>query len=553
MNAPVDRIKDVAGAPRQGRTTFRVLSFSAIVAVLAVLAFFTINTNSAEAASVPFNTVEPLYTQFDAFGAFGSPDEAAFFLSATDVRPLASSVQTTQNGESDQSTSHAGFEAVWMARVTVGMATDGTTTILGYSSSMSPQLGDLDIHSFTYAGESYVVDNLVLQQVSGVLIQVVLSLNQRLPDGWYFQAKSGEYAVQDSLVLGSGQNIHAWRLDSLPDWTEGETIQVALWRDIGPQGQEGEPFQGPEFVDTLPGLSHPDRTLSADDTLPGEIEESGQFISYKLVFEPGKAYRLDMKGEASGDGTLSDPWVSGIRGAFQTEHGIEMQPVWYDELGRNSTDITWPDGESFVLDQNGRYFTVGTDSNGDPVLRPPMGANDDGGEGFNSRLFLVNFPAREYEIVVSGSPNPSPVGTFTISLADVSEDDYGADAENAGELSVGEAASGELEVPGDADWFAVELTEGTRYEVSVKGRATGDGTLAQARLAGIYDSNGTLIPGTANNFGSSFGSSNATLDFTPGADGVYYIAAAGLSPYRPNRSDIPVGSYTVGITAAADM
>ena len=79
---------------------------------------------------------------------------------------------------------------------------------------------------------------------------------------------------------------------------------------------------------------------------------------HKLIIKPGNMYRIDMRGEATGDGTLSDPWISGIHGAFDTPHGVRMQPVWHDEEGRVSTDITWPLGENFVLDPYGRYYTA---------------------------------------------------------------------------------------------------------------------------------------------------------------------------------------------------
>ena len=280
MNAPVDRIKEVAGSPRQGRTAFRFVSFFAVAAVLVFLVFLAINTGSAEASTVPSHPSEPLYTQKYNISAFGSSNETALLLPAGDVRLSASSWEGEQSEGSAQFDSEAGYEAVWIGSLTVGMATDGHTTIHGYAPNLFPEVGDLDIDSFSFEGESFVINNLVLHQVRGGIIQLVLDLDHRLRDDWIFQAKTGEYAVQDSLVLGSGMNIHAWRMDTQPDWTEGETFQVALWREMETQAQEVEPYLGPDPVDTLPGNPGADGILNPGDTPLEEIVTPGHFKSY---------------------------------------------------------------------------------------------------------------------------------------------------------------------------------------------------------------------------------------------------------------------------------
>lgn len=202
-----------------------------------------------------------------------------------------------------------------------------------------------------------------------------------------------------------------------------------------------------------------------------------------------------------------------------------------------------------MLDQYGRYFTVSTGSDGQTVFSPTMGTNDDRGEGLNARLFLSNFPAREYVIVVSGSPNPTPIGTFTLSLTDVTSDDHPADSSTVRTLELGEPASGDIEAPGDVDWFAVDLTAGTPYNVSVRGIATEDGTVNQARLAGVYDSEDRPFVHSKNNMERvEYGFSDTEWEFLVAASGTYYVAASAPSPYAPNRSDSPVGSYTVTVS-----
>ena len=178
--------------------------------------------------------------------------------------------------------------------------------------------GALDSDWFQYEGQTFVIQNLVLQQMRGGITQLVLNTDRRLPDELVFQAGDEEFRVSDALALGANNNIPAWRLDSRLGWNEGETFQVGLWRVFEFGSQEGAPYEGPEPLNSLPADSHVDGTIAAGESLNGEITASGQFKFFKLLLEHGKRYRLDMQGAATGRGTLSDPWISGINGAFQT-------------------------------------------------------------------------------------------------------------------------------------------------------------------------------------------------------------------------------------------
>ncbi|MDE2779234.1 MAG: hypothetical protein OXI91_06110 [Chloroflexota bacterium] len=398
-------------------------------------------------------------------------------------------------------------------------------------------VGELHTGSFFSQDEENVTDNKV--------VQLVPDMTGRLPGASHFQAVSGGHAAGDDPEPGAGPDIHTWEAEPRPDRTEGETLEIGDWQKWGAQAQETEPYVGPSPADRLPAGTWISGELRPGDTLTGEITTRGQFLPYKLVVEPGRKYRIDMRGADTGDGTLSDPWISGIKGAFDTVHGVQMQPVWYDEQGRFSTKITWPGGQDFVLDQLGRFFTISTGSNGETVHSPPMGANDDGGEGFNAQLFMVNFPAIEYLIAVSGAPNPTATGTFAISLTDVTEDDYSAGVNDAGMLFLDEPSCGALEAPGDEDWFAVTLDASVTYVVEARG-CEGPDSLRHPHLAGIYDQEGALVDGT---LAPADGSPRSQLSFTPAGSGVFYFAVVGTSPYMPNLSVLPVGKYGVRLSA----
>jgi serralysin len=91
----------------------------------------------------------------------------------------------------------------------------------------------------------------------------------------------------------------------------------------------------------------------------------------------------------------------------------------------------------------------------------------------------------------------------------------------------------------------VTLEAGRNYLFDLKGLPTGSGTLRDPYLRGIYDDNGTLIPGTtANNGGVSF---NSRLDFTVEDAGTYYVSAGSI--HHQNNED---GTYRLSATDITD-
>ena len=57
-------------------------------------------------------------------------------------------------------------------------------------------------------------------------------------------------------------------------------------------------------------------------------------------------------------------------------------------------------------------------------------------------------------------------GTYTLSATELAaiSDDYSADTSTTGSLTVGGSVSGELEINGDHDWFAITLEAGATYQ-----------------------------------------------------------------------------------------
>ena len=210
---------------------------------------------------------------------------------------------------------------------------------------------------------------------------------------------------------------------------------------------------------------------------------------FAVELEAGKTYRIDIKGYYTGHGTLGDPVLVGV----------------YDATGG---------------------FIGGT-------------GNDNGGVGRNSLKAFAPGATGTYYVAVRAQGDAT--GTYTVAVEEVLVDDFSASVATTGTVAVGGSATGEIQPAAgsqrDHDWFAVTLEAGKTYWIDVKGKATGDGTLADPVLDGVYDASGGFIGGTGVDKDGGF--RNSAKLFTPDADGTYYVAARGFGA--------ATGTYTVAV------
>ena len=139
--------------------------------------------------------------------------------------------------------------------------------------------------------------------------------------------------------------------------------------------------------------------------------------------------------------------------------------------------------------------------------RLPDSGDDDSGTGLNSRLFFS--AGRHGDHYIDGG-----------------------------------AIGGEIEKPGDTDWFAISLEAGALYQVEVRGSSSGDGTLADPFVLGLYADDGRggigrRIADTGDNDGGP-GTDSLVLFRAPDA-GAWYLAVA-------SRLTSGTGTYTVSVT-----
>ena len=234
------------------------------------------------------------------------------------------------------------------------------------------------------------------------------------------------------------------------------------------------------LVDDYAADTNTTGTVAVGNSATGELQGSDDRDWFAVTLEAGTTYRIDLEGSWTGQGTLGDPFLRGIH------------------------------------DSDGNLVAGTTD--------------DDGGVTLNSRVDFTPeadgtyyIAAGAYMYMPRSGEYMNRAGTYRLAVAELT-DDYAADTNTTGAVVVGSSATGEIEQSGDRDWFAVTLQAGTDYRIDLEGDWTGQGTLSDPYLRGIHDSDGNLVAGTTNdNGGTSY--YNSRVDFTPEADGIYYVAA----------------------------
>ncbi len=259
----------------------------------------------------------------------------------------------------------------------------------------------------------------------------------------------------------------------------------------------------------------------------------------------GKAARLDWTAPAGGDGTYYIA-VSSYNNQYS---GTYELTVSIDDHGDNSglatavqnvsvtagnlevkADADWfsftaAAGENYRLDT-----TLGTlpdsfltlyGSNGTTAI-----AANDNYQGPASSLFWTAQASGTYFARVTGF---SGTGTYNFKVTHLI-DDHGNNAAGATHVAIPSTTDGDLAMPGDADWFSFDVTQGLSYRVE----ALLDG-LADSVLT-LYDINGTSQ--LAQN--DDFRGPGSRIDFTAAGTGTYYAAVT-------SRGGTYVGTYDFNV------
>ena len=240
-----------------------------------------------------------------------------------------------------------------------------------------------------------------------------------------------------------------------------------------------------EVADDHPAAVDTAAVVAVDGSSTGAVDYGGDVDWFAVPLVAGRHYRINLEGTSTGQGSLEDPRLNGI-----------------------------------------------FDADGNPV--EGAGSDDDGGEGYNSHLeFSAPGTATYY---IAAGAHAAHTGSYRLSVQEVA-DDYPATTATGAVVQVGGSATGEIETPGDSDWFAVQLSAGREYLIDLEGWRTDRGTLVDPVLLGIYAADGTLIDGVGDDDGGE--GLNSRVSVEAPETGTYYIAAGAYEDY--------IGSYTLEV------
>ena len=240
-----------------------------------------------------------------------------------------------------------------------------------------------------------------------------------------------------------------------------------------------------------------DGRVAVGGSVTGEIETEFDVDWFAVRVERGWTYRFEVKGQATGDGTLAEPAILRV----------------YESPGANGN---WSD---HYVSQSLRELI--------PQERNPHA---------ESTYFVA--------VKAGNAGQDTWLGTYTLEAAVIGPtDDYPANTGTDGMVAVGGSVTGEIQVRNEDDWFAVTLEAGKTYRFDLEGSPTGDGTLRSPYLRGIFDSEGNLIEGTTDH-GGYRGYNSHIVGFIPDETTTYYVAAG-------SRGGQP-GTYTLSAIEIVD-
>ena len=335
------------------------------------------------------------------------------------------------------------------------------------------------------AGRSYIFDLAGFDSGRGTLADPFLGL---------FDDSDVEVAFDDDS--GSG-------LDSRLTFTATESGTYYLSAE-GFEGDSSGSFLL-STADTLVDVPSGQGSLSAvliGDTLEGNIDFVGDQDWYRVNFVGGHQYVFELQGEASGQGTLDDPFLR-------------------------------------LLDSSGEEIVF----------------DDDSGAEYESRITFRPIDSGTYYVSAEGFG--ASVGSYALTAFDLDDVGDTPDSIDSGRsIAIGGFVSEVIGETGDEDWYEVVLISGRQYQFDQVGADSGFGSLGDPLLRLLDDAGEEL----AVNDDRGDGSLDSSLIFSADRSGRYYLAASAfeegngtyvlaVSDLSNGSDDILANSGTTGVVA----
>ena len=253
--------------------------------------------------------------------------------------------------------------------------------------------------------------------------------------------------------------------------------------------------------------------VAIGESATGEIGRPGDWDAFRVELESSVTYQIDVKGDATADGTLIDPYLRRLK-----------------------------------------------DADGNNV---PGTSNDNANDMLNSQLLFTPGQSGSYYIQIRSATQEgyAATGTYTVSVklegaAEEEQTDLlAADASTILLLGVGDEITQTIDYFADEDWIKVILTAGTSYSFTVTGGWADDSLTLEIPQVGLFDSaSQPLLMYRGDRQATAWTQFEGVDGVATGyhkaeKDGTYYVSVSSRSDvgtYRVSVQEVPESAYHSG-------
>ena len=253
--------------------------------------------------------------------------------------------------------------------------------------------------------------------------------------------------------------------------------------------------------------------VAIGESATGEIGRPGDWDAFQVELESGVTYQIDVKGDATADGTLIDPYLRRLK-----------------------------------------------DADGNNV---PGTSNDNANDMLNSQLLFTPEQSGSYYIQIRSATQEgyAATGTYTVSVKlkgaaeEAQTDLLAADSSTILLLGVGDEITQTIDYFADEDWIKVILAAGTSYSFTVTGGWADDSLTMEIPQVGLFDSaSQPLLMYNGDRDGIAWtqfeGVDGVAVGYHKAEnDGTYYVSVSSRSDvgtYRVSVQEVPESAYHSG-------
>jgi subtilisin family serine protease len=393
----------------------------------------------------------------------------------------------------------------------------GLNSLIEYSVS-TDETYYLGASAFAGAAGTYELSALRTGSVAGSEISETVETTGRL---------SVEQSVSNELEFGADRDWFAI------DLTANQRYQFDL---------VGNTLSDPTLF-----LYGPDGTpLSNDDDSGDGLNAQLEFaaVTTGTYFVSAEAFSNTMTGTYDLSATLLTAETDDFGTGVDTSGRLEADGGTTTGTLEQSGDTDWFE-VNLLRNVTYEFSLTGSgeaDGLGDPLLELLdaagrfIGADDDGGEGFNS-LITYSTITDQTVYLSADSYGSASTGSYTIASVATSlpQQDTAGDTSTTAVLSLGDSIAGALEQAGDADWYAVDVEAGQNYNFSLT--RSGDTPMEDPYLI-LFDDTGNFIA-----FDDDGGEDrDAAISYQAATTGRVFISAEAFD------LDTDMGTYEIALT-----